>query len=474
MKKKNVKKQVATYLVFDFIAALFAWTLFFIYRKRIIEPEKFGYEVPVVFDDNFYFALSVLPLFWISFYYLTGQYNNIYRKSRLKELGNTLIISIFGVLIIFFAVILDDWVVDYKAYYKLFYTLLYLHFVLTYLPRLALTTITNRRIQNRTIGFNTILVGNNGKALELLQELQSQAKSAGNVFLGFVPVNPTGHLSLSNHLEKLGQISDIRQLVSELDIEEVIIALEGQENKEIGKIISMLEGLPIIVKVIPDMYDILIGRVRMSSMYGTALIQISEDLMPTWQASLKRFLDVILSIMAIIILLPVYFLVALGVKLSSQGDILYSHERIGKNSKPFTIYKFRSMYHDSESKGPALSSDDDPRITPFGKILRKSRLDETPQFFNVLRGDMSLVGPRPERQFYIDKIVERAPHYKHLLKVRPGITSWGQVKFGYAENVDEMVKRLKYDLIYIANMNLYHDFKILIYTILIVLQGRGK
>ncbi len=474
MKKKNTFWQVAWYIGFDVIASVAAWTLFFVYRKRVIEPEKFGYEVPLHFDENFILALIILPVFWVSLYFLTGQYKDIYRKSRLKELGNTFLVSVFGVVVIFFSVILDDWIVDYKSYYRLFYILLVFQFFLTYLPRLILTTRTNHRIQNRVIGFNTILIGNNGKALELYEELKSKKKSAGNVFIGFVPVNPTGHLSLSNHLERLGEISDLHRLVRENNVEEIIIALEGQENKQIGRIISVLEGLPIIVKVIPDMYDILVGRVRMSSIYGTPLIQISEDLMPSWQVNLKRMIDVVFSIIALLFLMPIYLLVAIGVKLSSPGPVLYSHERIGKGGKGFMIYKFRSMYQDAESKGPALSSDDDPRITPFGRFLRKSRLDETPQFFNVLRGDMSLVGPRPERQFYIDQIVEQAPHYVHLQKVKPGITSWGQVKFGYAENVEEMIKRLKYDLIYIANMSLYHDFKVLIYTVLIVLQGRGK
>jgi lipopolysaccharide/colanic/teichoic acid biosynthesis glycosyltransferase len=132
------------------------------------------------------------------------------------------------------------------------------------------------------------------------------------------------------------------------------------------------------------------------------------------------------------------------------------------------------MYTNAEKMGPALSSQDDPRITRFGKFLRKVRLDELPQFYNVLIGEMSVVGPRPERLYFINQITQKAPHYRHLHKVRPGITSWGQVKYGYAENVDQMIDRLKYDLLYIENMSLYVDLKILIYTVLIVLQGRGK
>jgi len=196
--------------------------------------------------------------------------------------------------------------------------------------------------------------------------------------------------------------------------------------------------------------------------------------MPAWQQSLKRIMDVVISLVAMIVLIPLYLFTAIGVKLSSKGPVLYSQERIGKHGRSFKMHKFRSMYVDAESNGPQLSSENDPRITPFGRFIRKVRLDEIPQFYTVLKGDMSLVGPRPERQYYIDQIVKRAPHYRLLLKVKPGITSWGQVKFGYASNVDEMVERLKYDILYIENMSIAMDIKILIYTMLIVLQGRGK
>lgn len=222
------------------------------------------------------------------------------------------------------------------------------------------------------------------------------------------------------------------------------------------------------------MYDILTGMVKMSSIIGTPLIQISHDLMPAWEANMKRIIDILTSLFALIILSPLYLALAIGVKLSSKGPILYSHERIGRYGKPFTIFKFRSMFMDAESNGPALSSHNDARITSFGMFMRKMRFDELPQFYNVLIGDMSLVGPRPERQYFIDQIIKKAPHFNHLQKVRPGITSWGQVKFGYASNVEEMVERLKYDILYIENMSLLVDLKIMIYTVKTVLNASGK
>ena len=222
------------------------------------------------------------------------------------------------------------------------------------------------------------------------------------------------------------------------------------------------------------MQDFLLGTVKVQSIFHTPLIQISPDLMPPWQQSVKRAMDIVLSIIAMIILSPVYLFTAIAVKFSSKGPIIYSQERVGHFGKPFRMHKFRSMYSDAEKGTPMLSSSSDSRITRVGKFIRKVRLDEIPQFYSVLIGDMSLVGPRPERQFFIDQIVQRAPHYMLLQKVKPGITSWGQVKFGYAENVDEMIVRLKYDILYIENMSIAMDIKIMIYTVLIVLMGRGK
>ena len=215
------------------------------------------------------------------------------------------------------------------------------------------------------------------------------------------------------------------------------------------------------------------GVVKTSSIFSP-LIEIAPDIMPAWQQSLKRLMDIAISIIAMILLIPVYLGTAIGVLASSRGPVFYTQVRIGLRGKPFRMIKFRSMFQDAEKDTPMLSSKDDPRITRFGKIMRQYRLDEIPQFFSVLKGDMSLVGPRPERQFFSEQIISRMPHFRLLMKVKPGITSWGQVKFGYAENVDQMIERARFDLIYLENMSIAMDVKILIYTVLIVIQGRGK
>jgi exopolysaccharide biosynthesis polyprenyl glycosylphosphotransferase len=254
----------------------------------------------------------------------------------------------------------------------------------------------------------------------------------------------------------------------------IFFAVSASEREKIQTIITKIKATNVRIKAIPDLVDILAGHARISSLFGVPLIELSHELMPAWQQNVKRIMDVVLSTIALAILFPFFIFFSIMVKASSKGPIFYSHYRMGRYGKPFKIYKFRSMYIDAEKNGPALSSKHDPRVTPFGRVMRKVRIDELPQFFNVLKGDMAIVGPRPEREFFITHIVERAPHYFHLLKVRPGITSWGQVKFGYAENVDEMIERLKYDLIYLENMSLYVDIKVMIYTIKTILEASGK
>lgn len=472
----NKKLQVSKYLFADLFSAILAWTLFYVFRKLYIEPEKFGKPIPIAFEAQFYWSLLVIPTFWILIYSFTGSYKNIYRKSRLKEIGQTLLFSIIGVIIIFFALLLDDQIFSYKNYYQSILVLFGLHFGITASFRLVLSSITNYKVHNRIIGFNTVLVGSNQNALKLYNEMENLHESSGNKFIGFVHVdNKNGYShELNKSLPHIGELSDLKDIINKNNVEEVIIAIESFEHENIGKIVNELDNENIIIKVIPDMYDILSGSVKMSSIFGAPLIQISREIMPSWEQSVKRIFDVSASLFVLISFSWAYLIIAIAVKLGSKGSIFYSHERIGWHGKPFFIHKFRSMYMDAEKNGPALSSKNDSRITPLGKFLRKVRLDEIPQFYNVLIGEMSIVGPRPERQFFIDQIIQKAPHYKHLHKIRPGITSWGQVKYGYAENVDQMTERLKYDIIYIENMALGVDMKILIYTALIVIQGRGK
>jgi len=413
-------------------------------------------------------------MFWLFLYAVSGAYHRTYRKARMRELAQTLLLTTIGVIIIFFSLILDDIILSYKSYYKSFLTLFSLHFFFTFTFRYILTSVTLYKLRHRKIGFNTLIVGSNGNAISLYNELENQPVSSGNRFLGFVHAVEYPSYKLEKFIPHLGHYSKLKNLILEMNVEEVIIATERSEHKTIEKIISEIEDTNVFIKVIPDMQDFLLGTVKTTSIYQTPLIQVSFDFMPPWQLSLKRFFDIVLSLIAIIILTPVYIFCYLGVLFTSKGPVIYKQQRIGINGKPFMIPKFRSMKMGAENGTPMLSSKDDSRVTPFGRFLRKVRLDEIPQFFSVLMGDMSLVGPRPERQYYIEQIASRAPHYRLLLKVKPGITSWGQVKYGYAENVDQMIERLKFDILYLENMSLAMDFKIIAYTLLTVIKGSGQ
>jgi len=443
------------------------------FRKVQIEPQVYGIEIPIALGVRFWAGALGLPFAWIILYYFTGFYNSMFRRSRLDDFLRTFMTSLLGVIIIFFLLLLDDAIVDYTHYYILFFTLFLLHITITLFPRMIITSGTVRRVHQRKIGFKTVMIGSNENAAEVYMDILDQRKSSGHEILGFISIRYKEHYQLQDHIAHLGGHEQMEKILRKKQVEEVIIALEPYEHDKIGDIVNRLSVLDVRISAIPSMTDILTGKVKSTTIFGTPLLEVTHDLMPAWQQNLKQLLDMALAIISLTVLAPLILVLGFGVKLSSRGPILYRQDRVGRYGKPFKIYKFRSMYHNAEENGPELSSKHDPRVTRFGQFMRKHRLDEIPNFINVLKGDMALVGPRPEREYFIKKITEEAPHYIHLHKVKPGITSWGQVKYGYAENVQEMIKRLRYDILYIENMSLFVDLKILFYTAITIIKGRG-
>ena len=457
----------SVFIGFDWLTAALSWALFYYFRKTVIEHVEFQY------NETFYYGILVIPILWLTLYAIQGTYIDIRRLYRLKILSHTTFATIFGSIILFFTLLLDDEVTNYHSYYRLLLALTILHFGLTFVVRIILTSIQVKRIHSKKEGFRTLLIGGSEKAVQIYNEVETLSKSGGNNFVGFVNLNGIDKL-LENRIPYLGHVNTLEEVLKTHQIEEVIIALESVEHERLQTIISRINNTDIVIKVLPDMYDILSGSVKLDNIFGALLMVVNAEVMPPWQQALKRFIDITASLIALTLLIPVYFILAIAVAFSSKGPVFFLQDRIGLNGRVFKIVKFRTMFVDAEKLGPQLSSTHDPRITNVGRFMRKTRLDELPQFYNVIIGDMSLVGPRPERQFYIDQIAQVEPQFLELTKVRPGITSWGQVKYGYAENVEQMIQRMKYDLLYLRNRSIALDIKIMLYTILIVLKAKGK
>ncbi|MDR3681400.1 MAG: sugar transferase [Flavipsychrobacter sp.] len=469
-----VKKRAIRQLVLlDYVSALLAWVCFWMYRQHVLFKAGITDTLQIFQPRDYLYAIVIIPVGWLFLYNLSGTYFDLYRKSRLNEINRTLISCIIGCVVISLSVFAND-EKDYSYFISMTGHYLLIQTAFTVTLRLVIYNHVKRNLVKGKVGFKTLIIGGNQQAINVYKQVVDNPKVLGNIFEGFIYSNKEASNGMSKLLPQLGHLQQLEQIIDDYSIEEVIVAVDSSEHHLLENIITRLCYRPVVVKVLPDFYDIISGSVKTSNVYDAVLIHIHPDLMPDWQRVCKRMIDILSSVFALILLSPLLLFAALRVRFSSRGNIIYKQERIGIFGRPFYIYKFRSMYQEAEETGPALSSKLDPRITPWGRFMRKWRIDELPQFVNILKGDMSLVGPRPERKYYIDIISQSHPHYKYLHKVKPGLTSWGMVQYGYAENVSEMIDRMKYDLLYIENCSLALDIKIMLYTFIVLVQGRGK
>jgi len=465
----NKNRLFLKYILYDMIASLLVWVAFVIFRKTVNDIQIFDSARIFIPNYDYFTSLILFPFCCVFIHYLTGFYLNPLKKSRINVIFNTITSSAIISLSVFFLLKLGDVVVSYEYFYFSLSVLFGLLFCFTFLFRNIIFTQIQRNFKKKKWTINTLIIGNGNNAMKIAADIEKNATK--NTLVGFVSINKKMGVPPQRIL---GNMSQIAYIIEKYDIHETIVVLDDDaDEKQLFKIINLLYRFDIDIEFTPRLYEILIGSAKITHMGIIPLVSISNPSMSDWEVSMKRFFDIVISFLSLVLLSPILFYFMIQIKLDSKGPVFYRQERVGRFGRPFKILKLRTMFTGSENGTPKLSSTNDDRITRFGRILRKYRIDEIPQFWNIIKGDMSLVGPRPERNYYINRIIVDAPYYCLLYKIRPGLTSWGPIKIGYSDTIEKMIERLNYDIIYLENMSFLTDIKIMIYTIEIIFKGKG-
>ncbi|MDE6576840.1 MAG: sugar transferase [Muribaculaceae bacterium] len=461
------------YVVSDWLTAALAFFIFNVCRYYLLNDGGLNHEdfISFILSPKVIGEEILVPFVMLGVYWLSGYYNHPYGKSRLEEFITTFISACVNTVWIYLVLLINDLTGMRRVNYELIIILWGIMFILTYAGRFFITFRARLHFKKKQWKFRTLVIGNSAEARHTAKTLMEDSIREGYEIVGFVSlpdeVNVEDELSIPEG-------TDFAGFCKEMCIDQLVIAPQNRNDSKVLNILYRFISLNLPIKIAPDTLSFLTSSIRLKDIFAEPFIDLSSPVLSDSASNIKRVCDVLISIVMLTVFSPVLLWAAIGVARSSEGPIFYRQERIGRRQKPFRIIKFRTMWDNAEKDGPSLTADTDSRITPFGTILRKYRIDELPQFWNVIKGEMSIVGPRPERAYFIEQIVRKAPYYALLCQVRPGITSWGMVKYGYASSVAQMVERTRYDLIYLSNMSLFIDIKILIYTVRTILRGEGK